>query len=273
MKSISFIRIFVSFTVLSFVIFSCKKEAEVVNPVGSTDNGLGKLTLKFDNIIGNEDLKLNTSYTNPVTKESFNLLTLQYFISNIKLKTAEGKVFTVPQNDSYFFVNEGNVSSQTITLKDIPKGDYSELTFTIGVDSTQNVMSNVQAPSGLQAGIAQGMYWSWTTGYVFLMIEGVSPQLAKHPEGTEFMYHVGGGNSKIFNNIKVKTLSFGTDKATVSSSKTPEVMITMDVMKVFNGTSTNLKFVDAPVIMYDPRTTKIANNYNDAFSYKQLKNN
>ena len=72
----------------------------------------------------------------------------------------------------------------TLTLSDVPEGSYTEMSYVLGVDSTRNV-------SGAQAGAlstANGMFWSWSTGYIMLKAEGTSPN-----SGTgSFSFHLGG---------------------------------------------------------------------------------
>ncbi|MFY7651275.1 MAG: hypothetical protein ACOVQE_01165 [Chitinophagaceae bacterium] len=65
---------FLLFAVLIIALSSCKKEtAEAINP-----NDKGELTLKFDNVVGDKNLQLNTgSYTNAVG-ESYRISMLNY---------------------------------------------------------------------------------------------------------------------------------------------------------------------------------------------------
>src|SRR5678816_526081 len=88
---------------LIFTLAACKKES---NPYDA--NFRGSLGLEFDNVVGEEDLKLNTgSYTN-ASGETFTVRSLRYFISNIRLTRTDGSEYTVPQDSSYFFIDESN---------------------------------------------------------------------------------------------------------------------------------------------------------------------
>ncbi|MDZ7934473.1 MAG: MbnP family protein [Emticicia sp.] len=249
---------------------SCEKN-DVENQPTATENiaTTGQITLKFDNVVGDKDLKYNTSYTNSVTGENFEVFSCQYYISNIKLKTDEGKEVVIPQDSSYFFVSEASQNSQNIKLSKIPFGNYTELSFVIGVDSTRSSKGIETAPKGLMAGVSQGMYWTWNSGYIFFMLEGTSPMLKGNAAGNDFMYHVGGYNSTNINNIKTKSVKF--DKAVVSTTKTPEIKLKMDILKVFNG-NTNIKFTQNTVVMFEPFSKKIADNYVNAFSVDSIIN-
>jgi hypothetical protein len=64
----------------------------------------------------------------------------------------------------------------------VPAGTYTGMYLTMGVDSARNV-------SGAQEGAldpANGMFWSWTSGYIMIKAEGLSPQGA----GGSFTYHL-----------------------------------------------------------------------------------
>ncbi|HEX6225613.1 MAG TPA: MbnP family protein, partial [Chryseolinea sp.] len=94
--------------------------------------GTGQLTLEFDNRVGEENLELHADYVS-TNDETFQLSKLNYYVSNIRLKTTDGKEFIVPQDSSYFLIMEDHEASQRVTLKNIPSGDYNEISFTIGV--------------------------------------------------------------------------------------------------------------------------------------------
>ncbi|TAH20428.1 MAG: hypothetical protein EAZ08_06210 [Cytophagales bacterium] len=265
-----------SFLAILFVSFSflgCTK-AQVEPEIDP--NKLGSLVLNFDNIAGTKDLKFGENYTN-AAGEQFNLDMFQYYISNIKLKNENGTTYTVPQDESYFLVKEEDAKSQILTLKNIPEGNYSEVTFTIGVDSLRNTADISKRTGALDIGNAgKDMYWSWNSGYIFVKAEGVSPQVAAGPDGQKrFRYHIGGFggySAKTLNNIKTKTLPLGLDRATVRKDViTPEIHIVTDVLKIFTGT-TNVSLAANPTVMFAPYSTTISANYVNMFEYQHVHN-
>ncbi|MEP6737936.1 MAG: MbnP family protein, partial [Chryseolinea sp.] len=203
-------------------------------------------TLEFDNIVGTTNLELNTS-TMPYTNgkgESYKVTWLTYYVSNIKLKSADGTVFTDPVksdgSSGYYLVDENDAESQEITLENVPAGDYTEVTFTIGVDASQ-------VDEGAQTGAldpAKGLYWSWNSGYIFMALEGVSPVSTETDK--VFQYHVGGykedAASNQVSNIKTITLNFNGDSAPVRAEHEPEVHLLFDVNKFLNGTGEQVTF-------------------------------
>ncbi len=255
--------------IVSMFIFSACENAEEINP-----NEKGEITLKFDNIVGNSDFALNTEYTN-ASGEKFTINFLQYYISNIKLKKADGTEYIVPQDESYFLVREHLASSQRITIGNVPAGDYSEVTFMIGVDSLRNTKDVSLRTGALDVGdedTGGSMYWSWNSGYIFFKMEGTSP--ASTATNNELSYHVGGFggySTATVNNTRNKTLSFGSDRAKVRAGKATDVHITADILKVFTGTST-ISIANKAVFHSPTAGAEVANNYVNMFAYDHVHN-
>ena len=71
---------------------------------------------------------------------------------------------------------EDHEESQEVVLKNIPAGDYNQITFTIGVDSLRSTMDVSKRPGVLDPAQGHdGMYWTWNSGYIFFKMEGISP--------------------------------------------------------------------------------------------------
>lgn len=232
----------------------------------------GSVELEFENFVGTQAFQLGTTYTNPLTNETFTPSMLRYFISNIQLKTTSNVVFAVPQENSYFLLDIEKPETMKLMLNDVPEGDYKEITFMIGVDSLRNTKPVEERTGNLDiAGTAQGMYWSWNSGYIFVKMEGTSPQ-STAPDN-KFRYHIGGFggySSPTINCIRTKTITFGTDVAKVRKGKQPTTIhFIVDWLKLFNG-STQLRIAEQPTVMFNPFGVNIANNYVEAFSYDHI---
>lgn len=255
--------------------FSCDKNDD--GEFGPNDKG--SIILEFDNVVGSQNLQLNgpQTYTN-ANGDQFNVTLLNYYISNIKLKKSDGTVYTVPQDSSYFLVQESIAASREIELNNIPAGDYTEVTFMVGVDSLRNTLDLSKRTGILDPAAHSGddnMYWSWNSGYIFFKMEGLSPQATTDAAGNKkFRYHIGGFggmNSKTINNIKTVTRTFGDDKATVRSSITPQVHIIVDVLKAFEGSS-KVSIGANTTVMFAPYSVNIANNYVEMFTVHHVHN-
>lgn len=262
MKRILFLAIACSVTLLS-----CKKDdVPEYNP-----NVKAPLTVEFDNIVGAADLQLVTgSYTNG-TGETFTVSKFKYYISNIVLTKTDGSIYTVPQNESYFLVDESDIDSHEAALS-VPEGEYKTLAFTIGVDSLRSTM-DISLRTGVLDPTLDGgdMYWSWNSGYIFLKFEGNSTASAMG----DFAYHIGGFggySSSTINNIKNVTLDLtarGVPK--VKTGKETNIHLFADLLKLFDG-STNLSIAANPMVMFNPYSVNIASNYAGMFKHDHTEN-
>lgn len=266
MKQMLTIRWLVIF-VVGWAVFSCN----TIDNDTSFDPMPGRMRIVFDNVVGTSDLKLNAdTYQNSVG-EPFTVTKLNYFVSNIRLRKDDGSEYVVPQDSSYFLIQEEKPTSQTITLANVPAGNYTGLTFLLGVDSLRSSMTDVAKRTGvLDPGLNDGMYWEWNSGYIFLKLEGTSP-VAPAAQNKAFFYHIGGfgGGSVKINNLRTVTLPFKTDRATVQPGTTPSVRLTANVLSLFNG-PTKLSIAQHSSVMFDPYSTNIADNYAQMFSYDRI---
>ncbi len=267
-------KIFLAASLAALLFSSCKKE----NAIDYNLDTKSELTLEFDNIAGDQQLILNTNYTN-AAGEPFSVSLLQYFVSNIRLKKADGSEYAVPQAESYFLIQEQNAASRLCKVQ-VPEGEYKELSFTIGVDSLRstkpiNERTGVLDPANYPSG-HDGMYWSWNSGYIFLKMEGSSPVAPADPSGAKkYRFHIGGFggySSSTINNIRETIINLS-DKGTVKvkSGRQPVVHITMDAMKVMNGI-TNVSVAANPTVMFGAFSANIADNYRKAFAHQHTHN-
>jgi hypothetical protein len=249
---------------LTFVFSACNNDDNIKS------DEPGSIILHFDNVAGDKDLELvNGAYVNS-SGESFSVTTLKYYVSNIKLK-AGIKEFVVPQDESYFLIDESDEQSLDIQLDNIPADDYNEITFTVGIDSLKSV-SDVGQRTGVLDPTSSDMYWAWNSGYIFFKMEGTSSV----GMDDNFYYHIGGyggysADSKTINNVKEVTLSFGGDKATVRKNIEPEAHFYVDILKVFDGEN-QLSIEQNPMVMFSEYSVNIADNYDNMFEYGHVHN-
>jgi hypothetical protein len=196
---------------------SCKKDEPVTDenlpvtptpePTPTPVSQLGTINIDFDNVVGSNDLELNTgNYTN-AAGNTFKVSKFIYYISNIKLTKTDGTKYV--ENNSYYLINEAQAASQTLSIDSIPVGDYNAIEFVIGVDSSRNV-------SGAQTGAldpTNDMFWTWNSGYIFLKMEGTSSSAS----GNDLTFHIGGFKSPN-NTIRVINRSFPTNLSVKNSN-------------------------------------------------------
>jgi hypothetical protein len=254
---------------LVFAFLSCNKKA--MEPIDYANRS--RITLSFNHVVGNQPLSLgNTSYTNG-SGEEFKVTSLKYFISNISLTKSDGSVFVVPQDSSYFLIDESHDSSK-LPIITTPAGQYKQMSFVIGVDSLRNTKDISQRLGILDpTASAADMYWTWNSGYIFFKLEGnstVSPQTDK-----SFRYHIGlygGITSGTINNIKRVSVDFNPlGGVKVNDAKNSTIFIQGDVLKVFTGKN-KISIGSNSVVMATPFSASVAENYANMFVHVKTTN-
>ena len=249
---------------IALTLSNCKKDTKSPEPEDLTPlPAAGNLSIEFEAMVGANDLVLSTqTYTN-AAGNTFNVTMYRYYISNIKLTKSDNTVWTQPE--SYYLIDHSVPLSTTISIPNVPFGNYKGIEFMIGVDSTRNV-------SGAQTGAldpANGMFWSWSTGYIMSKIEGTSPQSTA--SGNNLVFHIGGfsGANKV---LKTVSPSFNGDSAIVSSSVTPKIHMANDLLQWFEA-PTAIDFSTVNTIhMSGTEAKSIADNYADMFSVEHIHN-
>lgn len=204
---------------LALILSACKDDADITTPAAGT------LDIELDNVVGTAPLVLNTGTYFTPSGQQFTVSTFNYYVSNVKLKKADGTEYVEPE--SYHLIKETDAASKAFTLSNIPAGDYTSLSFMLGVDSTRNV-------SGAQAGAldpANGMFWAWNSGYIYTKLEGSSPQAGGNKQ---LVFHIG-GFKRPHNTIRTVSPSLNGAILQVRKDRNPTVHLTADVLKMFTG--------------------------------------
>ena len=246
------------------------------SPNSSEPAANASLIIQFDNVAGNEDLKLDSvSYTN-ATGESFTVSQLQYFISNIRLGRGDGSEYIVPQDSSYFLMQENIPATQEISLN-VPEGDYQRISFILGVDSVRNT-AHINKRTGVldpASSMDNGMYWGWNSGYIFFKMEGESAAAPEDPSGRQkFRYHIGGFggySAPTINNIKTINLDLDKGVAQARPDRQSTIILRADILKTFSGES-NISIAEHPSVMFSEFSVNVANNYSKMFTHYRTQN-
>jgi len=265
------------------ILASCSKKEDAAPEFDNTN--LAPFSVEFDNIAGDRTFTINNTgalYTNNAG-EKFSVSMLQYFISNIKVATADGKSYTVNPDSSYFLISGADKATRFAKVS-VPEGDYTKLTFTLGVDSLRSTMgidkrTGVLDPAagGHDSG---GMYWGWNAGYIFFRFEGNSPVISDDTNGDptgkkQFKYHIGGFggySAPTINNIKTITVDLTkAGIAKVRKDRQSNVHLFVDVMKVFNGKN-SFRIAEHPNVMFSNYSLNIASNLAEMFRHDHTEN-
>jgi hypothetical protein len=238
---------------------SCKKDDNnSSNNNNNNNNQAGKVNVTFENKVGNEELVFNTKTYKNQNGEDFTISMFNYYISNIRLESVDGKTYAEPE--SYHLVMEDKPASKSFTLSDVPAGKYKSVTFLIGVDSLRNV-------SGAQTGAldpAHGMFWTWNTGYIMLKFEGASPQSTA--TDNKLAYHLGGfsGANSV---LRTVTLTFASP-IDINGAATGNLQLQADLLQLFRSPNMVEFSQYRSSHLSGEASRKIADNYQTMFRLK-----
>lgn len=185
----------------------------------------GDMEIKFDHRWGPSQapFTLDNPHTHPATGEEITFTTLRYYISNVRLHKSDGS--THAEEESYHIV-DASATFPKVHVKDIPAGDYTGVSFLIGVDSLRNV-------SGAQTGAldpAENMFWSWSTGYIFIKAEGSSPAAMNET----FTYHLGGFSGE-HSALREVYSSFGDADMRIAPDALPSAHFMVNAARFWHG--------------------------------------
>ncbi|MCX6296168.1 MAG: hypothetical protein NTX97_08880 [Bacteroidetes bacterium] len=256
-----FFAFFLSVTLLAS---SCKKDKDEETPTPSVPAATsGSLALHFENMVGDSALVMNTESYVTANNDTITVSAFKYYISNIVLTKSGGGTYV--ENESYHLIDASDLLTGEFTLPNVPFGDYTGITFMIGVDSTRNV-------SGAQTGAldpVNGMYMGMGAGYIQATLEGLSPQSTSG--GHMFMYQVAGFQG-IYNPLKTISPTFSGGIATVTSSVIPEIHFKTNLLEWFT-TPNNISISAVSMVMSVNSTSlNFADNYADMISVEHIHN-
>jgi hypothetical protein len=148
------------------------------------------LHVEISHLVGQQPLQLADVEYTLADGEQLRVDRLRYYLSNFRLRRHDGTWSAAARSDAdargYFLVDAAQPASRTFAVAGFAPGEYEGIEFVVGVDAARN-------HAGVQSGAldpAQGMFWTWNTGYIFFKLEGRSPQSTA--SGQQVAYHVGG---------------------------------------------------------------------------------
>jgi len=136
-----------------------------------------------------DNLQLDKAYV--LENDSIKITNLKFYISNLKYYKNDSLIYT--SNKKAHLIDLSKELSLQINEK--KSFDFDKVKFNIGVDSLTNV-------SGIFEGDldpANGMYWTWQSGYINFKLEGTSSLCPSRKN--KFYWHIG-GYSPPFNTLR-----------------------------------------------------------------------
>ncbi len=240
----------------------CKKDPDEAKPDPNAEKG--KLRIEFESRAGSQALALNGPTYPTASGDTVKITTFNYYVSNIVLVKKGGGEVTLPK--TYHLIKTNESHTHFITLNDVPTGEYEGVKFVVGVDARRNTCSASDEwanDCGAQDGAldpANGMYWSWNSGYIFFKLEGF------YAGDSVLQYHIGGSrepNSAVV--VAMPDMKGQTFK--VEAGKTPEVHLYANALEIFKTVSPK---TSGKVHMPGEKAVQIANAYKTMFSLDHI---
>lgn len=215
-------------------------------------------------MVDTEELVFGKMYQNAFA-ESYSIKTFKFYIHGIQLSNSQTNTIFRIDKSNHYLIN-GNDSLGNYVDLDIPRSAYDRISFIIGVDSSRNV-------SGAQSGAldpGQGMFWTWSTGYIMAKLEGHSPVAATVNNVIE--YHVGGfkGTESVLRSVTLDFPAF--QKVDLRQETHSSITIKANINSWFNGINP-IRISQKPVSMTPGKlATELADNYSNMFTVVDIVN-
>lgn len=202
----------VSFALFCFFLLSCQEDDKDV--IISEFN----LDVQIEHYFNDKLIEFDTeTYFNEFGNE-LSVSKLRYLICDIRLTDDFGNIKHF--ENQYVYI-DASKNRDTFTLFGIDAGNYTNLTYNIGVDSA----TNHQDPTFFDADhplslILHNLHWGWIDGYIFFSLEG-----NLHYQGNKqlYTYHLGFDRN-------LKTISLDKDFRIEENSK---LELKFDLAKLF----------------------------------------
>lgn len=98
------------------------------------------------------------------------LTRLEYLVSDVRLRRPDGAWVAFPEQYSHLNPNEGH---SAISVEGAPAGQWTAISFAVGVDEKTNHLDPSRWPAGHALDpLESNLHWGWQGGYVFLAVEG-----------------------------------------------------------------------------------------------------
>jgi hypothetical protein len=239
----------------------CKKDSDTPEATGT-----GSVNFTVANVVPStsvvgvqqpQPLVLNSSVATTSTGEMFTVSTFEYYLSNIKFTKSNGTTYAAP--DTYFLVDQATAKSMNFTVPNVPAGDYTGVSFIVGVDAQKTGLTDPITFTGKFDALnpAYNMYWTWNSGHIFLKMEGT---LTSTSPTKPMTCHIGGYTGAT-SAIVTAAPSFGSNKLAVRADKTPTIALQANVAKLFDGPNPVTLSTFMGAHMPSAQSVQIAQNY------------
>ena len=188
------------------------------------DVATSSLKLHMHPMWGMNDLSLNTTVS---TDDGRNLQfsKVKFYFSNVGMNSSDGMVDIADSRDQF------KVGQMMYDMGEVAAGSYTGIYFNVGLDSTTNFTDPSTWPddSPLSSANPDYEYWSWASGYKFIVIEGVIDTSAALTGTMDFPFEFHIGSNNLIRDVEVNSAFNIAD----GESYTFDMMV--NVKNFFNG--------------------------------------
>lgn len=174
--------------------FSCKKK-DSITPAPPTP--MGTIAFHLHTNIDTTEADSGVVVIDHISGKKFQLNVAQFYVSGIVAYKTDGTA--EPVSNTYILKN---IDQEEYIIGQVPAGNYSKISFNVGVDAATNV-TNPSSHAGV-LGIQNPAMWFGSTwqGYIFMNVQGYADTTATHTGNTNqpFAYQLGG-------NAELKTIN------------------------------------------------------------------
>jgi cytochrome c peroxidase len=187
------------------------------------------LSLHFHHVFGSEPL-LDGNVALRTQSNILSVTRVAYLLSNFALTTQAGDRIAIDMPAALIDAT-ARVPREVITLSSVPAGEYTTLSFDIGLPSELNHADPAQwAPTHPLNPSLNNLHWNWQGGYVFFALEGRWVQADDTLGG--YVFHVA-------TNEHLTRVSVPAAFAHARTDASPtHARITLDLARVFDGAHT-----------------------------------
>lgn len=228
---------------LIFTIHSCTEEVSKPN-----------IKLEFKHNIDGDDLTLHYGKYLNESGESYDVRKLMYLISDVKIENNNGDIHQL--KDVHFVRVDENIGLELDLGETIPTGQYTNITFTFGLDEADNISNKY-----LNDPFHLAMVWPdmMGGGYHYMKLEG-----AYHLEGTTLNFyntHTG----KFMESHRHIDYDIPIDLNITNEDAT--IMFNMNINEWYRAPNTYLfEAFDAGIMANDSAQALLMENGNNAFN-------
>ena len=226
----------INFIIILILLCSCTSEKNV--------------NINFKTYVNGEELEYGKKYASPNGDGTFAIYDFKLYISNLQFISNENPENNYTEKDSYHLLKFQTNNSYSLILNNISLEPYDKIRISIGIDEEAN--RSIKNPGDLDP--TNQMAWNWTSGYKFLLLEGLySPECSENE--IPIVFHIGFSENK-------KDLEF-------DLTSKDEIQFVIEINELFKNPN-NINFNELPRVLFNKEhSALIASNY--LYSFIKLK--